>query len=241
MEESIMGSIGGLDVAYGANTQLCQTNTLIIEAADHANATVAQAAVILSRCKEVFPSSLKPDYIALVANGALTEGYKDAHNGDISDNGVLKDITAVPVAGNSMGSVATSQRALAYDHILNVGMLQLNTNNTGVADDLFTDGGDGDDTSEMTYASDLQGQLMAAQMSAGNYTSGASSTHAVGGANGRVMTLSLSALLTDSALLGGTQVADLGVITKTSTLDAINDALTGAAALVSITSIASLV
>ena len=237
-----MGSIGGLDVAYGASTQIVKTNTLVVEVdATKEENTVAAAAAVLSRCKEVMPSAIAPDYIALVAKDALTEGYYDAHNGDIADNGVLKDITAVPVAGNSMGSASKNQRGLAYDHILNVGMLQLNTDNAGVADDLFTDGGDANDTGEMTYASDLQGQLMSAQLAAASYTSGINGTHGVGGYDGRVTTLNLTNLLTDSAVLGGTEIANISTITATSTLDAINHTLSGSAAIVQITSLASLV
>jgi hypothetical protein len=237
-----MASIGGLDVPYGSQTQLCRTNVLVVETdASQTTNTVAAAATVLSRAKQVFPSALSPDYIACVASGALTEGYYDTHSGEIADNGVLAAITAVPVAGASMGATATSQRALAWDSILNVGIVQLNTDNTGVADDLFTDGGDTNDTGEMFYASDLQGQLMTAQMAAGNYTSGSGSTHGVGGDNGRVMTLDLTGLLTDSAVLGGTAVTNISAITATSTLDAINDTLSGAAAIVSIMSLASLV
>lgn len=239
-----MGSLGGLDVAFGSNTQICQTNTLIIEAANHAEATVANAALILSRCKEVFPSALKPDYIAFIASGALTEGYYDTAPTEVAQNGVLSAITAVPVAGASMGATANKQRGLAYDHILNVGMLQLSADNAGVVDDLFKDASPNvlEHDENQGFSHQMQGQLMSAQMNElTGRTAGVSSTHGVGGDNGRVMTLNLSPLLTDSDVFGGTEVADMSVITATSTLAAINDALATAAALVSITSIASLV
>lgn len=241
-----MASIGGLDVPYGSQTQLCRTNVLVVETdATASENTVAAAATVLSRAKQVFPSALSPDYIACVASGALTEGYNDTHSGEVADNGVLAAITAVPVAGASMGATATSQRALAWDSILSAGIVQLNTDNTGVADDLFVDDASPADgvnaRTEFTMVSDLQGQLMTAQMAAANYTSGSGSTHGVGGDNGRVMTLNLTGLLTDSAVLGGSPVADLTAITATSTLDAINDTLSGSAAIVSIMSLASLV
>ena len=239
-----MGSIGGLDVAYGASTQIVKTNTLVVEVdATKEENTVAAAATVLSRCQEVMPSAIAPDYIALVADDVLTEGYYDAHNGDISDNGVLKHIQEVPVAGGSFGATANKQRGLAYDHILNVGILQLNTDNEGAADDLFKEGSPADESiaGEFTFASSLQGQLMSAQLKAASYTSGISGTHGVGGADGRVSTLNLTELLTDSAVLGGTKIANISTITATSTLDAINHTLTGSAAIVQITSLASLV
>ena len=239
-----MGAIGGLDVAYGASTQIVQTNTLVVEVdATNDNNTVAAAARVLSRCQQVMPSAIAPDYIAFVASGALTEGYYDTAPTEISQNGVLKDITAVPVAGTTMGATANKQRGLAYDHILNVGMLQLKTDNAGAADDLFTDASPaGIESDEMQgFPHLMQGQLMSAQLAAASYSSGLNSTHAVGGADGRVTTLSLSPLLTDSVLLAGGAVTSVAGITATSTLDTINDTLDQAAAIVSITSLASLV
>ena len=258
-----MGSIGGLDVPYGASSQIVRTNTLVVETDAGAGFTVAVAGTVLTATQNAYPSTIAPDYIAFVASGALTEGYNDAHSGQVSDGGVLNAITAVPAAGNQ-GGTAANQRGLAFDAILNVGVAQINADDTMTQDDLFlSDIGEentgGTEASgattdaallaelniadNFTSANTLQSQLMAAQFAAMNLTSGSGSTHGRGGADGRVQTLDLTTVLGDSGVLGGTALTGtvLSDLTATSTAAAINDALAGSAALVSVLSICSVV
>jgi hypothetical protein len=220
-----MGSLGGLDVAYGSQMQLVRTNVLVIET--DGTTTKAMAEVVHSIAAQKYPAALRPDFTAFIGNGVLTEGYATALTDQVEGN-ILKDITAVPMAGSTFGST-TDSRGMSYESILNVGMAQIGANDTMTADDLFTDGGDGNDTGEMFYASDLQGQLMAAQF--------ASDQTGLAGNHG-VTTLNLTNLLTDSVIKGGTQVTTaMDALTESTTAAALNDAIDGAGAIVSILAI----
>jgi hypothetical protein len=220
-----MGSLGGLDVAYGSQMQLVRTNVLVIET--DGTTTKAMAEVVHSIAAQKYPAALRPDFTAFIGNGVLTEGYATALTDQVEGN-ILKDITAVPMAGSTFGST-TDSRGMSYESILNVGMAQIGANDTMTADDLFTDGGDGNDTGEMFYASDLQGQLMGAQF--------ASDQTGLAGNHG-VTTLNLTNLLTDSVIKGGTQVTTaMDALTESTTAAALNDAIDGAGAIVSILAI----
>jgi hypothetical protein len=220
-----MGSLGGLDVAYGSQMQLVRTNVLVIET--DGTTTKAMAEVVHSIAAQKYPAALRPDFTAFIGNNVLTEGYQVALTDQVEGN-ILKDITAVPMAGSTFGST-TDSRGMSYESILNVGMAQIGANDTMTADDLFTDGGDGNDTGEMFYASDLQGQLMGAQF--------ASDQTGLAGNHG-VTTLNLTNLLTDSVIKGGTQVTTaMDALTESTTAAALNDAIDGAGAIVSILAI----
>jgi hypothetical protein len=220
-----MGSLGGLDVAYGSQMQLVRTNVLVIET--DGTTTKAMAEVVHSIAAQKYPAALRPDFTAFIGNNVLTEGYQVALTDQVEGN-ILKDITAVPMAGSTFGST-TDSRGMSYESILNVGMVQIQADDTADADDLFTDGGDGNDTGEMFYASDLQGQLMAAQF--------ASDQTGLAGNHG-VTTLNLTNLLTDSVIKGGTQVTTaMDALTESTTAAALNDAIDGAGAIVSILAI----
>jgi hypothetical protein len=217
-----MGSLGGLDVAYGSQMQLVRTNVLVVET--DSTTTKAMAEMVHSIASQKYPAALRPDFTAFVANNALTHGYASALTDQVEGN-VLKDITAVPMAGSTFGSTSDS-RGMSYESILNVGMVQINANDTATADDLFTDGGDGNDTGEMFYASDLQGQLMKAQFESD--LTGLAGNHGVS-------TLNLTGLLTDSVVTGGTQVTTaMDSLTESTTAAELNDAIAGAGAIVSI-------
>jgi hypothetical protein len=220
-----MGSLGGLDVAFGSQMQLVRTNVLVIET--DGTTTKAMAETVHSIASQKYPAALRPDFTAFVADGVLTEGYATELTDQVEGN-VLKDITAVPMAGSTYGSTSDS-RGMSWEAILNVGVAQISASDTLTADDLFTDAGDTNDTGEMFYASDLQAQLMAAQF--------ASDQTGLAGNHG-VSTLSLSALLTDSDLLGGTAVTTaMDSLTESTTAAQLNDAIAGAGAIVSILAI----
>ena len=221
-----MGSLGGLDVAFGSQMQLVRTNVLVIET--DGTTTKAMAEMVHSIASQRYPAALRPDFTAFVTSGALTEGYATELTDQVEGN-VLKDITKVPMAGSHYASSTDDSRGMSYESILNVGMVQIKADDTVDADDLFTDGGDGNDTGEMFYASDLQGQLMGAQF--------ASDQTGLAGNHG-VSTLNLTGLLTDSVLLGGTAVTSaMDSLAETTTAAALNDAIAGAGAIVSILAI----
>ena len=92
-----MVSLGGLDVAYGSSMQLFRTNVLVIET--DGTTTKAMATAVHACANSRFPSALKPDFTAFVADGALTEGYATVLTDQVEGN-ILKDITAVPIAGS---------------------------------------------------------------------------------------------------------------------------------------------
>lgn len=222
-----MGSLGGLDVAFGSQMQLVRTNVLVIET--DGTTTKAMAEMVHSIAAQKYPAALRPDFTAFVASGALTEGYATVLTDQVEGN-VLKDITAVPMAGSTYGSTSDS-RGMSWEAILNVGMAQINANDTLTADDLFTDASPaGIESDEMQgFSHALQAQLMAAQF--------ASDQTGLAGNHG-VSTLSLSPLLTDSDLLGATAVTDaMDSLTESTTAAELNDAIAGAGAMVSILAI----
>jgi len=223
-----MVSLGGLDVAFGSSLQLVRTNVLVVET--DGTTTKAMAEQVHSVASRKYPSALRPDFTAFIADGAVTEGYATVLTDQVEGN-ILKDITAVPMAGSQYDATDANNRGLVWEAILNVGMAQINANDTMTADDLFTDASPaGIETDEMQgFPHLLQAQLMAAQF--------ASDLTTLAGNHG-VRTLSLAPLLTDSAIGGGTVVSTgVDAITESSTAAELNDGLAGAAAIVSILAI----
>jgi hypothetical protein len=223
-----MVSLGGLDVAFGSSLQLVRTNVLVVET--DGTTTKAMAEQVHSVASRKYPSALRPDFTAFIADGAVTEGYATVLTDQVEGN-ILKDITAVPMAGSQYDATDANNRGLVWEGILNVGMAQINANDTMTADDLFTDASPaGIETDEMQgFPHLLQAQLMAAQF--------ASDLTTLAGNHG-VRTLSLAPLLTDSAIGGGTVVSTgVDAITESSTAAELNDGLAGAAAIVSILAI----
>jgi hypothetical protein len=223
-----MVSLGGLDVAFGSSLQLVRTNVLVVET--DGTTTKAMAEQVHSVASRKYPSALRPDFTAFIADGAVTEGYATVLTDQVEGN-ILKDITAVPMAGSQYDVTDSNNRGMVWEGILNVGMAQINANDTMTADDLFTDASPaGIETDELQgFPHLLQAQLMAAQF--------ASDLTALAGNHG-VRTLSLAPLLTDSAIGGGTVVSTgVDAITESSTAAELNDGLAGAAAIVSILAI----
>ena len=240
-----MVSLGGLDVPYGANLQLCRTNILILETDANSGCTVANAQTVLDKAKAYLPAPLKPDYITL-AVAAGTEGFHTSSTPtEIAQNGVLTSLTEVPVSGSDFGATNANQRGLAWETIIGLGAVVINADDTGSADDLFTPGtgttsGEEVGTGEYQDTSILQGVLMKAQLEAVNLTGGASSTHGIGGADGKVQFLDVSAVYVDSALHAGGALSAFDPSTITS-LATFNDFCAGAGGIMSIVSLASVI
>ena len=223
-----MVSLGGLDVAFGSALQLVRTNVLVVET--DGTTTKAMAEQVHSVASRKYPSALRPDFTAFIADGAVTEGYATVLTDQVEGN-ILKDITAVPMAGSQYDVTDANNRGMVWEGILNVGMAQINANDTMTADDLFTDASPaGIETDEMQgFPHLLQAQLMAAQFASDQTT--------LAGNHG-VRTLDLAPLLTDSAIGGGTVVSTgVDAITESSTTAELNDGIAGAGALVTILAI----
>ena len=223
-----MASLGGLDVAFGSSLQLVRTNVLIIET--DTTTTKAMAEMVHSVASRKYPAAVRPDFTCFVADGDVdATGYATALT-DIVEGNILKDINAVPMAGSQYDATDANNRGLVWEGILNVGMAQINANDTMTADDLFTDASPtGAENDEIYFGHHLQGQLMAAQF-ASDFTTLAG--------NHGVRTLDLEPLLDDSGILGGTKVTDgLDAITESSTVAELNDGIAGAGALVTILAI----
>jgi len=221
-----MVSLGGLDVAFGAQLQLVRTNVLVVET--DSTTTKAMAEVVHSVASRKYPAAVRPDFTCFVADGDVdATGYASALT-DIVEGNILKDINAVPLAGSQYDATDSNNRGMTWEAILNVGMAQINANDTMTADDLFTDASPaGIETDEMQgFPHLLQSQLMAAQF--------ASDLTTLAGNHG-VRTLDLEPLLDDSDILGGTKVTTgFDALTEDTTAAELNDAIAGAGALISI-------
>lgn len=224
-----MASLGGLDVAFGSSLQLVRTNVLVVET--DATTTKAMAEVVHSVASRKYPAAVRPDFTCFVADGDVdATGYASALT-DIVEGNILKDINAVPLAGSQYDATDSNNRGMVWEGILNVGMAQINANDTMTADDLFTEGSPADDTiaTEFTFGETLQSQVMAAQF--------ASDLTTLAGNHG-VRTIDLEPLLDDSGILGGTKVTTgFDALTEDTTAAALNDAIAGAGALISILAI----
>ena len=137
-----MVSLGGLDVAYGASTQLVRTNVLVLksDAADH---TKAGMKAVHNLAVSRFPASLKPDYTAVTHTNASTTGLGAAELlTDDVEGGLLKTLTRVPVMGGvkvlGTGETNTNDhRTGSVEAILNIGALEIKDAATSAANDLF--------------------------------------------------------------------------------------------------------
>ena len=221
-----MVSLGGLDVAFGAQLQLVRTNVLVVET--DSTTTKAMAEVVHSVASRKYPAAVRPDFTCFVADGDVdATGYASALT-DIVEGNILKDINAVPMAGSQYDATDSNNRGMTWEAILNVGMAQINANDTMTADDLFTDAAPaGIESDEMQgFSHALQAQLMAAQF--------ASDLTTLAGNHG-VRTLDLEPLLDDSDILGGTKVTTgFDSLTEATTAAELNDAIAGAGALITI-------
>ena len=166
-----MASIGGLDVAFGAQLQLVRTNVLVLKA-DTADYTEADLQKVHNLATQRFPGALKPDYTCGVTDAAGTTALATNITDDV-EGGILKSITNVPVAGGkSYGSSASNEyRGMAVEAFLSVGAITIQDAATSTADDLFDEGSSPADSpaalnlrAEFTAVTDLQGALMASIM-----------------------------------------------------------------------------
>jgi hypothetical protein len=218
-----MVSLGGLDVAFGAQLQLVRTNVLVVDT--DGTPTQAQADTVHAIAAQKYAPSLRPDFTAFVdytaSPFAIAEGYATALTDTVEHN-ILANIDAVPLAGSQRDSTAANNRGMAIEAILNVGVVTIEVNDTATVDDLFNERdspavADGD---ERHTAVDMQSALMKTAFDAG--------AHA--------QTLDLTEVLKDSDLGTGTAVVtgDLSALTTTSTAAALNDAIGDSALLVSV-------
>ena len=84
---------------------------------------------------------------------------------DIVEGNILKDINAVPMAGSQYDATDANNRGLVWEGILNVGMAQINANDTATVDDLFLEtagatSGEDVGSTEFTYSEQMQSALM---------------------------------------------------------------------------------
>ncbi len=89
-----MASIGGLDVAFGAQLQLVRTNVLVLKA-DTNDYTEADLKKVHNLATQRFPGALKPDYTCGVTDAAGTTALATDITDDV-EGGLLKSITNVP-------------------------------------------------------------------------------------------------------------------------------------------------
>lgn len=261
-----MVSLGGLDVAYGANTQLVRTNVLCIKSdanQDSEDHTLASVTALHNLCAQRFPAQLKPDYTwAFTANnthfssittaqqtatqvgGILGADGVDSNAASHTENtGLGNSISSVCLTGErTRGSTANKARGMSIQAILNVGAVQIVAGNS-TTDDLFTatsieDGGT-DNNFAITAAggaSVMQSNLMQHVIDAD--TSG-EAIHPV------VSTLSLLPVLDTLAFAGTVTDGELGSLvdaseaasTAGSTLAQIKTAIGGGAAIISVLSL----
>ena len=297
-----MGSIGGLDVAYGASTQIVRTNVLAVAVdagGSNVGVSASAAKAAHSVMSQALPATLAPDFTCFFAaatplkSGYSTAGYaalfeQDNDNDGVFDSvsiengGVLRSLADVPLARNSATPgdddlttsdfSVNSQNGLAFDAttaslgaaniqgslsiegVLSVGAVTLTNDSTAAVDDLFTDGGDNDDSGEHVYASDLSSGVM--KRTYDNFTAkfggAGASGHIVGGGGGSAYTLDLSGLVgkldlgavaDGSAVNTATATTEFNATTEATNLDGLMAAvasggMAGAAAIISVYSLA---
>ena len=201
-----MVSLGGLDVAYGASTQI--TRTTVLAVASDATPTAADAAVVHTLAKEKFPASLRPDYTCFLGNDKAV-GYATALTHQV-EQGILKDLSAVPVAGGRFQVAdATKNRMPSIEAILSVGAVVPATDDTaGVGQGLFDEAGtSGMQITEFTTGASMQSALMASQMAFQAADSGMSLGVA---GNAGVQTLDYTNILDDTNFNGFTEISTIG-------------------------------
>lgn len=204
-----MGSLGGLDVAYGSNTQIIRTNVLAV--ATDATTTQAQADIVHEVASAKFPASLRPDYTCFLGADKAV-GYATALTGQV-ENGILKDLSAVPCVGNRMSGTTSGNRMYSIEAILSVGAVELQTDDTADADTLFDETATtGMSVDELTTGASMQSQLMASQFA---LTAAGGSESAPVAGNAGVQTMSFTELLDDTQWDGLTELATGGITATT--------------------------
>ena len=220
-----MGSLGGLDVAFGAQLHICRTNVLCLDTAA-ANFTTTDAATIHSIASQKWTSSCRPDFTVACDGVVGTSGYVSVPT-DSAESGVLKSPAIVPVAGGQRDSTAANNRGLGIEAVLSIGAMQIATGDTGTADDLFTNAGASgvELITEWTRTAEIASAVMVASFDAGTPAS----------------TFDISSIITDSDFGGGTAIttSDCSALTDTSTAATLATAIGDAAWLVSVTTLAS--
>ena len=115
-----MGAIGGLDVPYGAATQIVRTNVMVVEVTTN-NITEQAGRNVLDRAQQGLPELLAPDLIYFtddndadiedVGWSTAADWHVDTTGNDTVDstrletNGCVRDIRQVPLASGSTGTV----------------------------------------------------------------------------------------------------------------------------------------
>lgn len=237
-----MASIGGLDVAFGAQMQLVRTNVLCL-CADTNDYTSADLQKVYNLAVQRFPHALKPDYIYAYNSGASPEDVTaTALASNITDDvegGLLKSISTVPIAGgNGYGANSSNEyRGLSIEAILNVGAFEIESGTSSSAEDLFESSVGGSPvalTDNFSSASTLQSTLMAAIM---NDAESGYNTQPV------VSTLDLSAVLGDLTFQGTVTDTEIDSLTDAnegssgSTLANLKTQLNQGAAVISVLSL----
>lgn len=128
-----MGSLGGLDVAYGSNMQIVKTNVLCLAIATTGCSSANAPKHILNAYKEGLKgSTIEPDFLYLyeitdVDGSGYTEATADAlfdndpantgvaTNTQLENNGILRDIRQTPLKTGSAFGVGLAANAAEGD------------------------------------------------------------------------------------------------------------------------------
>jgi hypothetical protein len=148
-----MGTIGGLDVAYGAQLQIVRTNVLLVEVAT-ANVTEHGGKNLLNIAQQGLPPLIAPDFIAFTDDAdadvedtgwsaaSIFQDSRDvattATTFTAADNhGLLRDIRECPLAPGGVTPIAATTALgtevgftggkFALEAVLSVGAIELTT------------------------------------------------------------------------------------------------------------------
>ena len=118
-----MGAIGGLDVAYGASTQVIRTNVMVVECTT-TNITAAMGKNTLDLARQGLPEMLAPDFIYFTDDSDAdiedvgwstlgdftvdTTGNGTDDSSVLDADGLLRDIRQVPLAPGACGTVGAT-------------------------------------------------------------------------------------------------------------------------------------
>lgn len=163
-----MGSIGGLDVAYGASLHIVRTNVLYIPAASNTY-TKAILKTAHNLANQRLPAAVRPDFTVAATANAGTTGMAatDVLTDDV-EQGLLKSSTKVPVglrqAGTWTSGSSNEYGGMNILGVLNAGATIIGTGSTTASPDLFTEADnpaatDGDET---TFAENLHSDVLTA-------------------------------------------------------------------------------
>jgi len=169
-----MVSIGGLDVAYGAQMQLVRTNVLCVKA-DTADFTAADAKTLHNLSVQRFHPTLKPDYTfcftgSVSAGSEPSTAFASALTDDV-EGGLLKAISKTPIAGGNGHGTWTSAtdneyRGMSIESILQVAAINIKDAATSTAEELFTTTEDGTYTNSVLDADFAGGSTLMADVMA---------------------------------------------------------------------------